>query len=126
MAYVDDLMILVKGTNQEETENDANIETQKAAKWARNNKINFNDQKSKIMVITRKKPKNRRDFKIFLNNKKLQQGDTIKYLGITVDRRFTFNEHIENITGRCIKIIHALSKSAKINWRLRYDVLRII
>jgi len=45
MAYADDLMILVKETTQEEAENYANIETQKAAKWARNNKINFNDQK---------------------------------------------------------------------------------
>lgn len=45
MAYADDLMIIVKGTTQEEAENYANIETQKAAKWARNNKINFNDQK---------------------------------------------------------------------------------
>jgi len=78
------------------------------------------------MVITRKKSKNSRDFKNFLNNKKLQEEDTIKYLGITIDRRFTFNEHIENIRGKCIKIIHALSKSAKINWGLRHDVLRII
>jgi hypothetical protein len=45
MAYADDLMIVVKGTNQEEADSYANIETQKAAKWARNNKINFNDQK---------------------------------------------------------------------------------
>ena len=64
MAYADDLTILVNGTTQE-AENYANIETQKAAKCTRNNKINFNDQKSKIMIITRKKPKNRRDFKIF-------------------------------------------------------------
>ena len=78
------------------------------------------------MVITRKKSKNSRDFKNFLNNKKLQEEDTIKYLGITIDRRFTFNEHIENIRGKCIKIIHALSKSAKINWGLRHDVFRTI
>ena len=78
------------------------------------------------MVITRKNPKNKRDFEIFLNNKKLEQEDTIKYLGIVIDRRFNFNEHIDNITGKCIKIIHALSKSAKINWGLRHDVLRII
>jgi len=45
IAYADDLMIIVKGTTQEEAENYANIETQMAAKWARNNKINFNDQK---------------------------------------------------------------------------------
>jgi hypothetical protein len=123
IAYADDLMILVKGTTQVEVETYANIETQKVAKWAKNNKINFNDQKSKIMVITKKKPKNKRDFKIFLNNKKLQQENTIKYLGSTIDRRFNFNEHVENIAGKCIKIIHALSKSAKINWGLRHDVL---
>jgi hypothetical protein len=119
-------MILVKRTTQVEVENYANIETKKVAKWARNNQINFKDHKSKIMVITREKPKNKRDFKIFLNNKKLQQKDTIKYLRITIDRRFNFNEHIENIAGKCIKIIHALSKSAKINWGLRHDVLRTI
>ena len=78
------------------------------------------------MVITRKNPKNRRDFKIFLNNKELKVEDTINYLGITIDRRFTFNEHVENIKGKCIKIIHALSKSAKINWGLRHVVLSII
>ena len=82
-------MILVIGSNQVEVENYANIETQKVANWARNNRMSFNDQKSKVMTITKKKPKNRRDTKSFLNNKKLQQADTIKYLGITTDRRLT-------------------------------------
>jgi hypothetical protein len=62
-------MILVKGASQIEVENYANIETQKVAKWARNNKMSFNDQKSKVIIITKKKPKNRRDTNIFLNNK---------------------------------------------------------
>jgi len=84
-------MILVKGSNQVEVENYTNIETKKVAKWPRNNKISFNDQKSKVMIITKKKPKNRRDIKIFLNNKELQQADTIKYLGIATDRRFNFS-----------------------------------
>jgi hypothetical protein len=119
-------MILVKGTTQVEVENYANIETQKVAKWARNNKMRFNDQKSKVTIITKKKPKIRPDFENFLNNKKLQQEDMVKYLGITIDRRFNFNQHIDNITGKCIKIIQELSKSAKINWGLRHDVIRII
>jgi hypothetical protein len=50
-AYADDLMILTKGKTQAEVENYTNIETQKVAKWARINKIIFNDQKSKLMVI---------------------------------------------------------------------------
>jgi len=125
-TYADDLMILTKGKTQVEVKNYANIETKNVATWARGNKIIFNDQKSKLMILTRRKPKIKRDFKIYLNNKILQQEDTIKYLGIVTDRRFNFNEDIEYVTGKCIKLIHALSKSAKINWGLRHDILRII
>jgi len=51
IAYADDLMILVKGTTQVEVENYANIETHKVVKWAKNNKIDFNDKKSKTMIL---------------------------------------------------------------------------
>jgi hypothetical protein len=51
IAYADDLMILTKGKTEVEVENYANIKTQKVAGWARNNKIIFNDQKSKLMIL---------------------------------------------------------------------------
>jgi hypothetical protein len=38
IAYADDLMILTKGKPQVEAENYVNIETQKVATWAGNNK----------------------------------------------------------------------------------------
>ena len=88
--------------------------------------MSFNDQKSIAMIVTKKKPNNRREIEVFLNNKKLQQADTIQYLGITIDRRFNINRHTDKITGKSIKIIHSLSKSAKINGGLRHDILRII
>jgi len=47
VAYAEDLIILVKGTTQVEVETYANIETQTVEKWARNNKIDFKDQKRK-------------------------------------------------------------------------------
>jgi ribonuclease HI len=50
----------------------------------------------------------------------------MKYLSIIIDRIFNFNVHTEYTTEKCIKFIHALSKSAKVNWGLRHDVLRII
>jgi hypothetical protein len=120
------LVILVRGSNPVETENYTNIETQMVAKWARDNKMRFNEQKSKVMIITKKRPRNRREIKIFLNNKILQQTDMMNYLGITIDRRLNFNQHINKITGKSIKIVHALSRSAKINWVLWHDILRII
>jgi hypothetical protein len=85
--------------------------------WARKNKMKFNKQKSKMM-ITHKRPKIKREYKIYLNNTIMRQEKTIKYLGIIIDKRLNFNAHIDYITGKCITLLHALSKSAKVNWGL--------
>ena len=90
MAFADDLMLIVKGNSLLEIENHANIELQKISSWAEQNKIIFNSEKSKLMVVTRRKTKPDREINIFLN-KILQQSDNMKYLGILIDKRFSFN-----------------------------------
>ena len=50
----------------------------------------------------------------------------MKYLGIIIDGKFTFNEHIKYTTDRCTKLINALSKSARISWGLRHEALKIM
>ena len=57
IAYADDLLILTKGNTQVEVENYTNIEMQKVTAWARENKIIFIERKSKLMIITRRRPK---------------------------------------------------------------------
>ena len=86
IAYADDLLVLTKRKTQE-VENHANIELAKITKWARENKMTFNEQKSKMMVITRRRPKNKREYKIYLHNTPMQQEETIKYLGIIIDKK---------------------------------------
>ena len=125
IAYAVDLLMLTKGKTQEEVENYANIEISKITKWARENKMTFNEQKSKMMIITRRRPKNKREYKYTVTTL-MRQEETIKYLGIIRDKRFNFNTHIDYTTGKCVKLIHALSKSAKVNLGLRHDVLRLV
>jgi len=59
-------------------------------------------------------------------NNHLEQVDKIKYLGIFIDSKFKFNEHIKYITDRCTKLINALSKSARLNWGLKHEALKTI
>ena len=109
---------------REEVESYANFEINKVRIWARRNKMLFNENKSKLMIITRSRRKTKRDYKIYLKNKQMGQENIIKYLGIIIERGFTFNAHIDYTTGKCISLTHALSKSAKFNWGLRHDLLR--
>jgi len=51
-----------------------------------------------------------------MNKKPLEQVQNIKYLGIIIDSKLKFGEHIMYISGKCTKLMHTLSKSAEQCW----------
>jgi hypothetical protein len=63
----------------------------KIDKWARR-KIKFKE-KSNVMVVTRKRRENKK-ITIYLHFQPLEQVTQIKYLGIILDHKFKFQEHI--------------------------------
>jgi hypothetical protein len=82
-----------------EVENIANTELKKVSTWAKDNKVRFNDQKSKVMLKTQRKRKDRKDLEVYFNNKHLRQVKTMKYLSI-IDNKLTFREHITQVTEK--------------------------
>ena len=55
-----------------------------------------------------------------------EQVQTIKYLGIIINGKLNFREHIIHISSKCNKLTHALSKSAKLTWGLIHAALNTI
>jgi hypothetical protein len=84
-----------------EAENIAYVKLSKVSAWAKQNKIRFNEQKSKVVLMTRRKRKERQEFEIYLNNKPLIQVNSLKYLGIILDCKLTFREYINYMTEKC-------------------------
>jgi hypothetical protein len=78
------------------------------------------------MVFTRRKREENTDVSIYLSNKPLEQGNNIKYLGIILDSKLTFRERIIHTSRKCSTLIHALAKSAKLNWGLKLEALNTI
>jgi hypothetical protein len=50
----------------------------------------------------------------------------MKYLGIIIDDKFKFGEHISYAAEKCTKLIHSLSKLAKVSWGLKQEALKTI
>ena len=94
IAFADDLILLTRVKTVREAENIANIELSKISAWAKDNKTRFNDQKSKVMLMTRRKRRERKDIEVYLNHKLLEQVYNMKYLGITIDSKLTYREHL--------------------------------
>jgi hypothetical protein len=84
----------VKADSIRGTENITNIQMNKVLTWAKNNKLKFNEQKSNFMVISRRKRKENKEMSVYMNNKILEQVKKIKYLGIIIDSKLNFREHI--------------------------------
>ena len=124
IAFADDLVIMTKGNNPPEAQVFANSDLAKIEKWASENKMQFNDTKSKVMLITRKR--NNGNINVYLNNRRLDVVNDLKYLGIYFDSRLTFDKHIRYIADNSSKLIHMLGRSAKLQWGLGHKSLRTI
>jgi len=84
---------VIVGETVSEVENFSNLELEKKTAWSRSNKIRFNEEKSKVMLISRMKWKEVKEIKIYLHNKPSEQVTTMKYLGTIIDNKFKFSEH---------------------------------
>ena len=78
IAFVDDLLVLTRGKCALDAENYANQDLKKIENWARENKMHFNENKSKVLLVTRKTSGDNRTLNIYLNNKRLEQVPEIK------------------------------------------------
>jgi hypothetical protein len=86
IAFADDLLILTKGDSIAEAENFMNLELSKITDWARSNKIRFNENKSKAMLMSRRNRKDRKNVEIYVNNRIIEQvnsKNTLELFSIT-------------------------------------------
>jgi len=98
----------------------------KTENWARENKMHFKGNKSNILLVTKKTSRDSRILNIYLNYKRLEQVSEVKYLGIYFANSFSFDRHVDYITGKCTPIINMLARSVKLKWGLGHRELKVI
>jgi len=110
IAFADDLLVLTRGKSALDAENYANQDLKKIENWVRENKMHFNENMSNVLLVTTKTSGDNRKLNNYLNIKCLEQVSELKYLGIYFDSRFSFDRHVDYITGKCTPIINMLAK----------------
>jgi len=125
VAFADDLLLAIRGESVRAVENYANVELSRITVWSKN-QIIFKEEKSKSMLVSRRKRREQREIKVYLNNKPLEQVIRMKYLGIIIDHKFRFQEHISYAAERCTKLIYSVSKMAKLSWGIKRAAIETI
>ncbi|KAL1447006.1 hypothetical protein WDU94_003522 [Cyamophila willieti] len=108
VAYADDLAIIVLGRTAEDLELKANTTLEIVGGWMSNNKLAVAPAKSEAMLISGRKVC--RPITIKFANQEITQKNTIKYLGVVLDRKLSFLPHIDYVTGKAERAVAALSR----------------
>ena len=124
IALADDLAIMTTGDTLSEAEVFTNSDLVKIEKWAKENKMQLSETKSKAMLLTRKR--NNKNINIHLNSRRLEVVEEMKYLGIYFDSRLTFDKYIHYIAENSTKLITMLGRSARLQWGLGHKSLKTI
>jgi len=73
-----------------------------------------------------KKRNDDKEVNIYLNYKRLDKNEEMKYLGIYFDRKFNSNAYIDYIVAKLIKLVNMLATTAKLQWGLGHKALKVI
>ena len=93
-----------------------NLELTTVHKWITANKITVNPQKSLCLIIPPKKNHRISNISINFNDSVIKINDTLKYLGITIDNKLNFEEHINALATK-------ISRSLGVQCKLRRHIL---
>lgn len=117
ITYADDTVVLFHGKNWKEVEKVANIGLKEISDWLRKNLLSINISKTKFVTFTineSTQPKDNLKLKMhestchsgaICNCENLRATDSIKYLGVEIDKNLTWVNHIKNLSGRIRKLI---------------------
>lgn len=108
LAYADDLAIIALGRTEEELETKANITLDIVGSWMLDNKLVVAPTKSEAMIMSGRKAC--RPITIKFGNQEIPQKDSVKYLGVVLDKKLCFNQHIDYVTAKAEKTVAALSR----------------
>lgn len=73
---------------------------QNIVNWAKANKISFNEEKSKLMFISKKRFSRIQSLKVYRNYQPIDQVQYLKYLGVYIDSTLIFDKHVSYISDK--------------------------
>lgn len=86
-------------------------------------KLKLNVIKTKAMVISNKKIQNVNDIKISINNEEISIVENVKYLGIWLDNKLKFNEHMNEIIkkiGKKAGVLNRIGHKLNIQQKIKF------
>ena len=110
LLFADDTNVFIHGKNLDDLITCMNQELEKISQWMNVNKLSLNVSKTKCIVFSLRK-KMVSKYHITLNGEDIEQVDNIKFLGVCIDCKLTWNHHVQFVRKKISKALGILYKA---------------
>ncbi|KAM3466574.1 hypothetical protein MY5147_009007, partial [Beauveria neobassiana] len=107
-GYADDTAMLFIGDLLEDTARQANEAIAAMETWGRGEAIHFDPNKTEIMHFSRRKADHNKSPDISHGDKEAQAAASMRWLGIVLDKKLTFNYHVNEWTQKARRVVNHL------------------
>src|SRR5690606_10385271 len=117
-GYADDLAVMIIGYDNMTVASLMQLAMEKIEAWCSAHELNVNPKKTTAVVFTRRRNlEGLTALKIFGEEISLKQ--QVRYLGVTLDSKLTWNDHIDNITRKAKNSFYLCRSSLGQTWGLK-------
>ena len=110
--FADDTCLIINHENVSTLQDKMNMEFKKLHNWCNANKLTINPSKSTATLISPKLNTQITNVNITIDNSPITISETAKYLGVMINSKLNFQNHIKIIESK-------LSRSIRILYRLK-------
>ena len=112
LKYADDTVVvgLIKGRLEHEDEQAYLDEVKKTVTWGEKHYLRINEGKTKEMIIDFRKSTKMSPVTVFINDCQIAQVSTYKYLGLHIDSKLNFRNHIIENNKKTNKRLYLVKK----------------
>lgn len=115
ISFADDVAAIYHGKSMRSIESQLQLTLNRLSEWSKTTGFRFSVSKTKVMHFCRKTSCTI-DPILLLNGCELEVVDTHKFLGMHLDRKLTWKQHIKNTKNKALKGIQILRILSNTNW----------
>ena len=107
VAYADDIALIIVEKTIEDVQYLGDMAIEVTGNWLSDHGLSLAAEKTEAVLIARTKKRVYATFTV--NDEKIKTKDTMKYLGVTIDARMSFKDHLRNAGLKASKVARALA-----------------
>lgn len=107
-GFADDIALVVRGKHLDNLERTSNAAVSRVRSWIASIGLKLADHKTDVVLVSSRKKMEY--ITITVGEQRITSKQSIKYLGVMIDNRLTFKEHLTYISRKCAAATGALAR----------------